>query len=222
MGSQLAAKGTSRSFIAPIILEGSPVAMLDNVDIRKMAIVWDALLIMYVVGDKTSIGEVIRYIAKKWNPLVSHMSFFMTRDILLLNSAQRRIGMLCWLLDLTLCFGRPMITKPWSSDFNFQEEILRVVPVWVKFPHLPLSCWGTDSLSRIGSLIGVPLFADECTSKQPRISFARMLIEVDVTKDISKSVSIQDSVGRYFTQNVEYEWLPLFARSVMFLVMIVM
>lgn len=58
-------------------------------------------------------------------------------------------------------FGRPMIIKPWSASFNFQDEILRVIPLWVRLPNLPLNCWGPDSLSRIGSLIGVPLYADE-------------------------------------------------------------
>ncbi|XP_021857234.2 uncharacterized protein [Spinacia oleracea] len=70
-----------------------------------------------------------------------------------------------------------------------------------------------DSLSRIGSLVGVPLFADECTSKQLRISFARLLIEVDVTKSVTKVVQIQDSCGRTFNQKVEYEWLPPFCKE---------
>lgn len=54
-------------------------------------------------------------------------------------------------------FGKPMIVKPWAASFNFQEEILRVIPVWVRLPNLPLSCWGSDSLTRIGSLLGAPL-----------------------------------------------------------------
>ncbi|XP_056685900.1 uncharacterized protein [Spinacia oleracea] len=106
-----------------------------------------------------------------------------------------------------------MITKPWSSGFNFQDEILRIVPVWVRFPNLPLCCWGSDSLSRIGSLIGVPLFADDCTSKQLRILFARLLIEVDVTKDLPKEVLIQDHSRVTIKQKVEYDWLPPFCKA---------
>ncbi|XP_056698674.1 uncharacterized protein [Spinacia oleracea] len=110
-------------------------------------------------------------------------------------------------------YGRPMITKPWSSGFSFQDEILRVIPVWVRLPNLPLCCWGSDSLSRIGSLIGVPLFADDCTSKQLRISFARLLIEVDVTKELPKEVLIQDHLGVTIKQKVEYDWLPPFCKD---------
>lgn len=88
------------------------------------------------------------------------------------------------------------------------KEILRVVPIWVRLPKLPLSCWGADSLSRIGRLLGAPLFADECTSQQHRISFARLLIEIYVTSELPKPVKVQDPMGKTISQTIEYEWLP--------------
>ena len=53
-------------------------------------------------------------------------------------------------------------------------------------------------MSRIASAIGVPLFADECTTKQTRISYARMLIEVNVTKPIPQQITVMDPNGRTF------------------------
>lgn len=79
---------------------------------------------------------------------------------------------------------RSMIIQAWTPEFNFHDEMLRVIPLWVRMPNLPLSYWSINSLSHIGSVIGVPLYADECTTHQKRISFARMLIEVDVTKTL--------------------------------------
>ena len=63
-------------------------------------------------------------------------------------------------------------------------------------------------MSRIASAIGVPLFADECTTKQTRISYARMLIEVDVTKTIPQQITVADPNGRTFVQEVVMEWKP--------------
>ncbi|XP_010667082.1 uncharacterized protein LOC104884178 [Beta vulgaris subsp. vulgaris] len=57
-------------------------------------------------------------------------------------------------------------------------------------------------------MIGVPLFADECTTHQQRITFARLLVEVDVTKDLPKSVSIEDGSGRVIEQTIHFEWAP--------------
>lgn len=67
-------------------------------------------------------------------------------------------------------------------NFDFNKEFPTTIPLWVKFPKLPMSCWGKGSLSRIASVIGVPIYADECTAKQTRISYARMLIEVNITQ----------------------------------------
>ncbi|XP_075078414.1 uncharacterized protein LOC142164326 [Nicotiana tabacum] len=90
--------------------------------------------------------------------------------------------------------NRPMIMKQWSSQFDFDAEFLTEIPLWVRFPKLPMNCWGGTSLSRIASTIGIPLL-DECTAKQTRISHARILIEVNVTKPPPSKVPIMDDSG---------------------------
>lgn len=80
--------------------------------------------------------------------------------------------------------NRPMILKLWTSEFDFNEEFPTEIPLWVKFPKLPMNCQGADSLSRIASAIMTPIFADECTTKKARVSFARMLIDINVTKPL--------------------------------------
>ena len=102
--------------------------------------------------------------------------------------------------------NRPIILKQWCPDFDLGNEFLTEIPLWVKFPKLPLNCWGVGSLSRIASSIGVPLFADECTTKQTRISYARMLVEVNVTKAIPQKIKVVDPNGKTFMQHVELEW----------------
>lgn len=52
------------------------------------------------------------------------------------------------------------------------------------------------------------MYADECTSKQLRISFARILVEVDVTKALPQSVLVQDPSGNTVAQKVVYDWVP--------------
>ena len=63
-------------------------------------------------------------------------------------------------------------------------------------------------MSRIASAIGVPIFVDECTTKQTRISYARMLVEVNVTKSIPQKITVVDPYGKTFLQDVVLEWKP--------------
>lgn len=62
-------------------------------------------------------------------------------------------------------------------------------------------------------MLGAPICASECTSRQLRISFARLLIEMDVTQELPKSISIQDPSGSVFYQEVTYDWVPPFCKS---------
>ncbi|KAH0644739.1 hypothetical protein KY284_032623 [Solanum tuberosum] len=71
-----------------------------------------------------------------------------------------------------------------------------------------MSCWGKGSLSRIASVIGVPIYADECTAKQTRISYAQMLIEVNITQTLLDKFVMMDPNGNKFEQEVFYDWKP--------------
>lgn len=55
--------------------------------------------------------------------------------------------------------------------FDFSEEYPVEMPLWVKFPKLPTSCWGKNYLSKITSAIRRTFFVDECTSNQTKISW---------------------------------------------------
>ncbi|XP_059290257.1 uncharacterized protein LOC132043810 [Lycium ferocissimum] len=98
----------------------------------------------------------------------------------------------------------------WSPEFEFDKEILQTIPLWVRYPKLPLSCWNPESLSQISSVLGNPLFADECTNKVERISFARVLVEIDITRELPKKITVLDLKGRTFAQRVDYDWEPLY------------
>ncbi|XP_019224270.1 PREDICTED: uncharacterized protein LOC109205957 [Nicotiana attenuata] len=100
--------------------------------------------------------------------------------------------------------------KAWSADFNLHDGVLKTNPLWVRFPNLPLNCWSMKALSKIGSALGKPVYADECTTRSIRISYARMLIEMDVTKPLPRTVKLQDPKGKTILQEITYDWEPAF------------
>lgn len=63
-------------------------------------------------------------------------------------------------------------------------------------------------MSRIGNGLGTPLGADDCTSRMKRISYARVLIEMDITMPLPTKLKIMDPNGSIFDQNIDYEWWP--------------
>ncbi|XP_056685384.1 uncharacterized protein [Spinacia oleracea] len=182
-------------------------------EIDKLTDVWLASIVLYVVGDAPTIASVKRFIDATWSNVGTPNVFLHDEGYFLVqfDSIADR--------DLVLSggpytfFSKPVIVKPWAANFNFYEEVLRVIPLWVKLPNLPLNCWSSQSLSRIGSLLGVPICADDCTTRQQRISFARLLVEMDVTDTLPDHVWIVDTNGREFKQLVLYDWKPAYCHK---------
>ena len=34
----------------------------------------------------------------------------------------------------------------WTPKFDPTQDVMLVVPIWVRLPHLPLQCWNSESL----------------------------------------------------------------------------
>jgi hypothetical protein len=63
-----------------------------------------------------------------------------------------------------LVYGRPLILRPMTNFFDFSSEEMSRVPVWVKFPNLPLCCLSPVCLSKIASVLRKPIQCDQLTS----------------------------------------------------------
>ncbi|CAH9082606.1 unnamed protein product [Cuscuta europaea] len=61
--------------------------------------------------------------------------------------------------------GRLLFLKMLSEDFTFDDEAFLKVPIWVKFPNLPLNLWNEEAMSLIASKVGVPITTDKVTQE---------------------------------------------------------
>ncbi|XP_058783983.1 uncharacterized protein LOC131658735 [Vicia villosa] len=165
-------------------------------------------MIMYVLGKDLSMNAVKQFMIRSWNFIKLPELFYREDGYFLMKFKNNQEKDMVLLRGPYSIHNMPMILKNWSPQFNFQRDMIRTIPVWVKLPNLPLQMWGASSLGKIGSAIGKPLFTDECTANKLRISYARILVEIDITKKQKESITIKDCEGNKFTQPVEFEWKP--------------
>ncbi|XP_019239744.1 PREDICTED: uncharacterized protein LOC109219729 [Nicotiana attenuata] len=212
-GSKLASKGMNLRYIPPSIQEGKTIVKLEQEDIEEESAKWRMAIILYVIGDSPSIGAVERFLITQWKFGEKPQVYYHNDDyfVIRFKSIEDR-GEVLFSGPNTIN-NRHVIMKEWSIDFNFQNEVLKTIPLWVKFPKLPLSCWGGKSLCKISSGLGTPVYADECTTKIARISYARVLIEMDITRPLPTSIAVQDPKGGVFEQEVQYNWEPEYCAS---------
>ncbi|KAG5051936.1 hypothetical protein JHK87_004134 [Glycine soja] len=94
--------------------------------------------------------------------------------------------------------------------FDFGNEELSKIPVWVKLRNLPLELWNPQALGKILSKIGSPIRSDHRTTSKGSISFARALVEVDASLELIDEVRFRLPTGKTFVQKIEYENRPSF------------
>lgn len=61
--------------------------------------------------------------------------------------------------------------------------------------------------------MGTTVYANECTSKQICVPFARILVQTDITKPIVQEVIMEEGEGITFKQKVQYEYVSLLFRE---------
>ncbi|CAH9098192.1 unnamed protein product [Cuscuta europaea] len=107
-------------------------------------------------------------------------------------------------------FGKSLMLKVLSEDFSFEDKEFLKVPIWVKFPNLPMKLWNEDAMSEVASMVGVPFTTDKVTQERTNHKFARVLIEIDVSKPPTLSFPIRLPSRKVVKQFVVYETFPNF------------
>ncbi|KAK4388173.1 hypothetical protein Sango_2423900 [Sesamum angolense] len=100
---------------------------------------------------------------------------------------------------------------PDCSEFN--EDAISLTPVWATLQSLPLECCHPNALEKIGSRLGTPIAMDSLTMKMERISYARILVEVDASKPLVDQVDFMLPNGVMRSQPVVYKFTPKFCKK---------
>ncbi|XP_019259330.1 PREDICTED: uncharacterized protein LOC109237473 [Nicotiana attenuata] len=105
--------------------------------------------------------------------------------------------------------SRPMVLKDWDPNFQMKDESMRIVPIWINLPGLPIQCWAEENLGRIASLLGKPICTDRLTAECERVAYARVLVDMDITQPFPDEICVE-TPDRSWMQSVEFEWKPKF------------
>jgi hypothetical protein len=172
---------------------------------------WKLCLIGYVAGRSPGFKALQNVIVNSWKceaSLIMHESGWL---IYKFATDADKLSILTG--GPYLVYGRPLILRSMPEFFDFSTSIMHTVPVWVKFPNLPFQCWSLKCLSKIASVLGKPVQSDMLTHTMSRLSYARVLVEVNLLSDLPYSIDITLPNGSLLKQQVIYETLPRFCKQ---------
>lgn len=88
----------------------------------------------------------------------------------------------------------------WFHNFDLETYSVTRLVIWVRFPNMPMEYYDPVWLLGIGKKIGTPLRVDVSTASADRGRYARICVEIDLSKPLFSKFRLRKKVKR-----VEYE-----------------
>ncbi|CAN1131001.1 hypothetical protein LINPERHAP2_LOCUS6156 [Linum perenne] len=95
-----------------------------------------------------------------------------------------------------------VVIQEWRPYFQPEETFLSTLRVWVRLPGIPFEYFDNTILKLIGDRIGKTVRIDHTTLEGTRGNFARICVEVDLSKPLLSKYRLRRRVRR-----IEYEGL---------------
>ncbi|CAI0431479.1 unnamed protein product [Linum tenue] len=95
-----------------------------------------------------------------------------------------------------------LTVHPWSPEFNAYSHQISSTLVWAMLLDIPIHYFHPDAVMKIGARIGKPVCIDHATKTGARRNYARVCVQVDLTKPLLSQFRIKGS--KYF---IQYEGL---------------
>ena len=105
--------------------------------------------------------------------------------------------------------NKPFIVKAWNPELDINVDAISALPIWVRLPELDIKYWGLQSLSKIGSMLGIPLKTDKYTKEKLMLKYARLLVEMPLDGEFPEYIDFANEKNVVIRQKVIYEWKPI-------------
>ncbi|XP_071721979.1 uncharacterized protein [Rutidosis leptorrhynchoides] len=201
--NRLRCEGNELSFVPPSVVDGVPVVRFHFDEIQSEVEKWKYTLVGSVYGDVPKFARFQQFVM---NPRL--VSVHQIEQIVFLLNFVSQVAQHEAIGARPLTFNRRLLLlMEWQPSMEFKLIEVTLIPIWVKLPKLPLVFWAPKLLSRVGSVLSKLLMIDQCTMKQTRLNYTRLLVKIDITMKFQKTVNLVDENMKQFVQDVEYEWM---------------
>ncbi|WMV19836.1 hypothetical protein MTR67_013221 [Solanum verrucosum] len=181
--NRAATNGLNLEYIPPKMVDGKQIVELAQEEIDKELHKWNCSLIAYFIGETPGYKSMQRYVMQFWANAAQPDLYLHEVGHYIIRFQNKEDMQEVFYNGPYTINNKPIILKPWSINFDLSKEFPTEIPLWVKFPNLPMTCWSKDSLSRIASAV-----------------------EVNVSNPLPDEITVLESNGRQIKQTVTYDW----------------
>ncbi|XP_024195606.1 uncharacterized protein LOC112198713 [Rosa chinensis] len=174
---------------------------------NKLDFDWRCAVVVKLMGKPNSTNTfdfMLRGLRRKWQVKGGWQLIDLPNDfyIVKFNLEEDMKYALCggpWILA-----GQTLIVRKWRPDFDPMKEFIGKMALWVRIFGLPVKFFKDFTVAKIGKILGDVVKVDKLTVGQARGQFARVCIEVDLSKPLRPFVEVES-----IAYQVVYEGISL-------------
>ncbi|XP_031097111.1 uncharacterized protein LOC116001370 [Ipomoea triloba] len=163
---------------------GYPIFLVTEEEKERLRRPWRRSLIIRVLGRTVGYNYLLQRLQRMWKPeavfdlIEMNNGFFLAKFESLHDYGYAKYEGPWMILDHYL------VVQEWEPNFDTRCDQTRKILVWIRFPDMPVEYFEEEFLMKIGRDIGRPIKIDTTTSLVSKAKFARMCIEMDITKPL--------------------------------------
>ncbi|CAI0399505.1 unnamed protein product [Linum tenue] len=182
---------------------GEPALTISDSFKGRLCAPWQKTLVVRLLGLRISFNTLCSRLKSLWRPTgsIEIMDLDDTCYLVQLSNDQDYFKALTngpWVI-----FDHYLAVQQWTPSFGIHDPLPKTMIVWVQLPALKVHFYHKEVLTSLGNLIGRTIKLDYHTLNRQRRKFARLAVEVDMSKPLTPRIWLDGS-----WQKVEYENLP--------------
>lgn len=178
-----------------------PVTKAEKERLRRP---WRQSLILRVLGRKVSYSYLLQRLKTMWKPEANFDLIALDQDYFVAKFESRRDYEFAKFEGPWIVLGHYVIVQEWEPNFHPYKNKVKKLLVWARLPAIPIEYFEDDFLAKIGNQIGRPVRIDTTTSLVSIGKFARICVEVDLSKPLLSKFTLEDEV-----LPIEYEGIHM-------------
>ncbi|RYR43110.1 hypothetical protein Ahy_A08g039539 [Arachis hypogaea] len=151
---------------------------------------WKNALMVKVLGKRVSFSFMEQRLRRDWEGKGKIHVIDMNHDYFLVHFSDEEDYAHALMEGPWMVAGHYLIVRRWRPFFLSESTEVRKIAAWIRIPNLPIELYNHRFLWRVGSAIGHMLKIDRTTSIHSRGKFARICVEIDLTKQLIPRISV--------------------------------
>ncbi|XP_031119048.1 uncharacterized protein LOC116022464 [Ipomoea triloba] len=181
-----------------------PIIRVSKEEKERLRRPWRRTLIIKLLGRKVGYSFLMNRLQRMWKPEASFDLITLDQDFFLAKFESLRDYEFTKYDGPWIILGHYLTVQEWVPNFIPWKNKLIKLLVWMRFPSLPIEYFEEDFMMKIGKEVDRPVKVDYTTSLVSKGKFARICVELDMSKPLLSKFTLAEEV-----RPIEYEGIHM-------------